>query len=88
MKQTKPNVWDIVIVYWVDSSGVGSWTDAHTVYEDEHISKCWTAGFYFGESKECVRIVSSASANESVDHIMYIPKVCIKRVELVKRGKR
>ena len=87
MKQTKPNVWDIVIVYWVDSSGVGSWTDAETVYKDEHISKCWTAGFYFGESEECVRVVSSAGDNESVDHIMYIPKVCVKRVQIIERGK-
>ena len=78
--------WDIVLVHWVDSSGIGSWTNTDTILEDEHISKCWTAGFFLGYNEQCIKIVSSASSSDSVDHIMYIPKICIKGVTLIKEG--
>ncbi len=79
--------WDIVIVYWVDSSGVGRWTDTETIMQDEHISQCWTAGFFLGYSKDCMKIASSASANDHVDHIMFIPKVSIKDVQVIGKGR-
>lgn len=78
--------WDIVLVYWVDSSGVGRWTDIETVIEDEHIAQCWTTGFFLGYNEHCIKVASSASTSDSVDHIMYIPKVCIKDVQLIGEG--
>ena len=81
MKKLK--LWDAVIVYWVDSSGLGSWTDAETIFKDKHIAHCWTCGFYFGDSGECVRIVGSGASNDNVDHVMYIPKVAIKKIDLL-----
>ena len=82
----KPNLWDAVIVYWVDSSGLGSWTDAETIYNDTHIAHCWTCGFYFGDSGECIRIVGSASDNDSIDHVMYIPVVAVKKIEILRKA--
>ena len=75
--------WDIVLVYWVDSSGIGKWTDTDSVIEDDHIGQCWTAGFFLGYNKDCIKVASSASTSDSVDHIMYIPKIAIKKVKVI-----
>ena len=80
--------WDVVMVYWLDSSGIGKWTDTETVLGDHFISQCWTAGFFLREDEECIRIASSASTTEQVDHIMYIPKVAIKEIKVLAKGKQ
>lgn len=80
--------WDIVLVYWHDSSGVGRWTDMQTVLEDDHIAECWTSGFFLGYSDKCLKVASSASSNDSVDHIMYIPKECVIKVDIIGKGRK
>lgn len=75
--------WDIVLVYWVDSSGIGSWTDSQKVLDENWESNCWTAGFFVGYSDYCIKMASSASNTDSMDHIMYIPKVCIKKIKVI-----
>ena len=79
--------WDIVLAYWVDSGGIGKWTDIeYALKELEVAPHCWTAGFYLGESEECIGIAASASINDNVDQIMYIPKVSLVKLELIKES--
>lgn len=79
--------WDVVMAYWLDSSGIGRWTDTEAVLQDAFISSCWTAGFYIGEDSECIKIASSASTTDQLDHIMYIPKVAVKKIEVLATAK-
>lgn len=80
--------WDIVLVYWVDSAGTGRWTDTNVVLEDNHVSQCWTAGFFLGYSDDCIKVASSGSDTNQVDHIMYIPKVAIVKTTVLQKGNR
>lgn len=80
--------WDIVLVYWVDSGGIGRWTDTKDVINDDDCPRCWTAGFFLGYNDNCIRIASSGSTSDSVDHVMFIPKVAIVKTTVLKRGSR
>jgi hypothetical protein len=80
------NRWDIVLAYWVDSAGTARWTDTEVALGGVKVSPCWTAGFYFAETDDCIAIASSASDNDQVDHIMYIPKVALIKLQLIKKG--
>lgn len=79
--------WDIVLAYWVDSGGIGRWTDTEVALANiKESTHCWTVGFYFGESDECISIASCASTSDQVDHIMFIPKVALVKLELLKKA--
>lgn len=80
--------WDIVLVYWLDSSGVGRWTETETILDDNHVAECWTSGFFLGYSDQCIKVASSSSSNDSVDHIMYIPKRCVIKVKVIGKGRK
>jgi hypothetical protein len=78
--------WDIVLAYWHDSAGTGKWTDTEAALDIIEPSQCWTAGFYLGETHDCISIASSASDNDSVDHVMYIPKACLIKMQIMQKG--
>ena len=83
---TTANRWDIVLAYWIDSAGIGRWTDIEEALRQTKVSRCWTAGFYLQETNDCLCIASSSSDNDSVDHIMYIPKAALVKLEVIKKA--
>jgi hypothetical protein len=78
--------WDAVIVYWIDSSGGSRWTDIQNIIDYDSVACCWTVGFFVGYNDECIKIVSNASDNDTVDHYMYIPKVAIKKIQILQEA--
>jgi hypothetical protein len=83
------NRWDIVLAYWVDSGGIGRWTDIEVALKELGTAPhCWTAGFYLGESEECIGIAASSSINDNVDQIMYIPKVALVKLQVIKKASK
>lgn len=86
MNAKKLETWDIVLVYWVDSSGSGRWQDSSEVLNEECVCECWTAGFFLSYNKDCIKIASSSATSDQVNHVMYIPKVAIKKVQVIKRS--
>lgn len=67
----------ILEITWIDSAGFPGWQDRDDAVRQASPMKCLTVGYFMCEDQESVSINQTMSDNDSVDHVLVIPKSCI-----------
>jgi len=79
------NVLVLVEIDWIDSSGVGGWSDADYI-EKQEPSVCLAIGYIVRETDKFVTIVQSLDLTDGTYyHSLTIPKFAITKMKIIKR---
>ena len=79
--EVKGRMQRLVMLFWDDSRGGGGWVNESD--QDNHVSKCVTAGFLIDETDEHLTITSSITEGEDQQYLdpITIPISCITKRE-------
>lgn len=78
-KTVEKRTWyNIVRVDWLDSCATSRWTPIDHL-SDPSGAECVTVGFLMKENKTAISVAQSLSP-ASADHIMEIPRACIRKI--------
>lgn len=70
---------DWVKVTWVDSAGLGHWSDLD-VAEKMNVMDCTTIGTLLNRNGNAVRVAQTTDSEGAVIHVIAIPKVSISKI--------
>ena len=76
----------IVIVKWEDSASMGRWRGFYTVRKESKLCECQSVGYLVANTAKKITLVQSISVEGDCTDSISIPKRCISRMSILRRG--
>jgi hypothetical protein len=80
-----PTRGEVVEVEWTDSASTRGWRD--DMHEGDGLSTCRSAGYLLSKDRTSVKIVQSQSIHGTQAELIAIPRVAVKSITVLRRGK-